>query len=1573
MVLRHLCWGLVADPDKDATTSEDSVFVLSRQAMGRTVTAKDDKRFIEEKHGKAVEICANPFADVEIKGIPRIPAIRGIASESLQDISLLRILTHIVASCNTGIGDVPVAEPLPGADASHCCLLVASHSKQEGPRNGFAVHWQRLWRQEAVLCLRLLAMLPKVAQGFGGEGTGGGHGGVGTLRLLAPLLLVPPPEQRWVSDRPTKSGATALGEANGSEDGESKEGRSSRPSVRSRRDALDAVARVRAWRARERARRECVAGIPEDALVTMGEEIGKLEEEGRDVNLPIAETGNQGADFLLFSGRRVFEGADLSLQKTSFRAGLPQHDGVVDEDLGIVWGMVPSEVLATAAADAMAGAVLNCPALAKDVASPVVAQLVVLGLAQPQWPAVATSLLLLLKYTLPRTPLYAPAWRVHGLYRSVMLCCDLTVARDLNITNRRALLLTASGPELEAGAPKSKIAPIKGVSYFAMNFTTLLPLTTPGCCFPTRWPDDVSFGQRSRRHSTMPGAAPLRTAGGATEIAVGEGLCVQAAELLLTLHTEECDTLTTLETDVTGAYVRANPLAKSSQRPEQGFFRGGPPALPASPHSSSLGSKRLATLYKLLPSGMVELLEYQGPLEFAKVFNSNAYSSETVLWSSNMRSRLLFNLRDQLRPVLYWSRSVRQVAHQSAGGGTAELEGGHSSSSPVDEIQEADIEEQQTAKRMWEETGALAWAPYRPVPCQGGFRLLAPSAFSIPAPKAIRYPELTEEPRISGVYLRSFVASGKGPKNLATFANHLLIALQREAALFCTVHRMLFDAVKKGSVKVNRDELHVDEDGEEGADTFEEQKLPENRQRHSVGGFEDSALKPFERWLWQSAPEETKPGESSSSSEGTSVIRRYATYHLRLGLVLAATMRCVLSSPDPISLGKAAAPLAALAQLPSGVWPSITKKVEKAWGMEEQGNGSSGRRSTASASNPFAASAAQDQSTMSTGADLTEDGAPWELITEDSVKAAERAAPLFGYGSEAAPIALLLLTDPYPLTTRPMSTLEISGNALDSMTSLTFWWQAHMIRQLLLPLTPSLGKVSSWLPASGGSLMPLILSLISQCGRQVSTTQCSASGLPRALVRLARVCLPPNPESCVFTKPAGQKGIDSSSAEVKSSEGAPATSGIPLSGNSAGAELLRSGAQKALEPFIPLAKTHGVEGADGVPLASRVDTTIPQDMASTCLFEEREGIFLAEGAAVTPAHAVYWSPTLCRQVWLARPLLCQVYSSISSLLSSNSSGLGSDPGVNIGYDAKSCIGGLDAETLGFIAVLLAPLFVTWSVGEDEAEALLPREGGSPLNPSGARHSRKALLLWRRERLHRAGKWHVTRGLAADEYRIAAAVALQTLSLAAQQRPGVAPALLVCGVPSIALYNLVVCSSLFSLAKQQQGTEGGQHDALSALLSKSTGYLLHFAPLFQRGAWLQNEYEELQACLGLEAGVPTLIGVSGASASTPQHEELEEWDASTEAVVEDAAEAWGNLHGVADRCVIRGFVSLLQLLCEDYNRSVEDGEFPEPFSLSALRGPGSPAVADWVAGSLCAWLTPGVFKVNGLFPSVADPN
>ena len=87
--------------------------------------------------------------------------------------------------------------------------------------------------------------------------------------------------------------------------------------------------------------------------------------------------------------------------------------------------------------------------------------------------------------------------------------------------------------------------------------------------------------------------------------------------------------------------------------------------------------------------------------------------------------------------------------------------------------------------------GAVS-APWRLVPIvSGGLKLAYPPVRHVPLPKLVRYPQLDDEPRVAGVYLRVYVGGANIPGDPALFLRSLVQGLHEEVGAMAAAHLML--------------------------------------------------------------------------------------------------------------------------------------------------------------------------------------------------------------------------------------------------------------------------------------------------------------------------------------------------------------------------------------------------------------------------------------------------------------------------------------------------------------------------------------------------------------------------------------------------------------------------------------------------------------------------------------------------------------------------------------------------------------------------------------------------------------
>lgn len=224
------------------------------------------------------------------------------------------------------------------------------------------------------------------------------------------------------------------------------------------------------------------------------------------------------------------------------------------------------------------------------------------------------------------------------------------------------------------------------------------------------------------------------------------GLCDDAAELLYEYHL------------CAGVSVEAQILAAAATGAVGATSRTDYHHHHMSNALSSLSAKA-SSLASCLPTTLVELLLAHGPTAFAAAFNSEEYAAPGALWFGSMRDLLMERLARYVAPLRTW------VARGAA----------------------RDVQ----IKPMLPIAGASIATQYNAA--------LVPGIDAWPEPVRIRYPELEEEPQISNVFLRVFVASGKGGETIARdkFLARLCASLEERSTRLWRVHARLNEAVQR--------------------------------------------------------------------------------------------------------------------------------------------------------------------------------------------------------------------------------------------------------------------------------------------------------------------------------------------------------------------------------------------------------------------------------------------------------------------------------------------------------------------------------------------------------------------------------------------------------------------------------------------------------------------------------------------------------------------------------------------------------------------------------------------------------
>jgi len=181
----------------------------------------------------------------------------------------------------------------------------------------------------------------------------------------------------------------------------------------------------------------------------------------------------------------------------------------------------------------------------------------------------------------------------------------------------------------------------------------------------------------------------------------------------------------------------------------------------------------------LLPTSMVKLLRQRGPEGFARVFNAANHASAAALWSSRLTATLHAALRRQLKPLYTWLQGG------DTGAWCRELPGG------VPTLGHRAV--QLTATSL-----GLPTTVSMTVACSGAALLAVPPLAAVPALARVSYPQLEDEPRVGGIYLRVFNSGAETPADITAFTRDLQRVLHVEVACLAAAHAKLVGLWRTG-------------------------------------------------------------------------------------------------------------------------------------------------------------------------------------------------------------------------------------------------------------------------------------------------------------------------------------------------------------------------------------------------------------------------------------------------------------------------------------------------------------------------------------------------------------------------------------------------------------------------------------------------------------------------------------------------------------------------------------------------------------------------------------------------------
>jgi hypothetical protein len=625
---------------------------------------------------------------------------------------------------------------------------------------GIPLKWQKAWRSEILLLFRTLATLPRCASALA---TNAGQ----ALDGLLPMLIVPPGS----NPEPLKPHAgedvpgigTGVVKASGARDDED----DADDVLTGNRRAVVSAPLITAFE----------AGDTDDDEMSDGYECGLFE-------LPEDPTPDTSA--LAASPGRKWWIRQRKLPQRSVWSLHFHRDP--DTRLFVSQKRPGRAILARVAAEALELGTRASPQLAQFFAREDRMSALVLPLLQAaSHPRLVASVLRVMREVLCRVPMYHSALHRHALFQALLLTSDV-----LGRARRR-------GRAAAGRAAKTRQA----------------------------------LGKRQKRTDTKQSAQAEKDAreepaptGEPKPMRVGEGLCLDAAILLAELHLSGGDAARFERLDrkhiPTGRRYEADPSRQQGQlhshlamlsaesagsRVEEDLGGVGGaltavaihddddedsvlPAASASASSVGVRSARRATttlddhlsdsssaLRLLLPPSMVSLLRKRGAAAFAAVFNAEDHASADALWTREMRHTLLRQLRRQLAPLIAWVNGhplARRILHPQAKHSPFAPSAFVSKPPPVHSFK------------------AVQSSAHPPVPAfSGGCTLAYPPTEFVPDPRQVRYPQLDDEPRVGGVYLRVYVGGTRAPTAPGRFIRLLVARLHEEVAALAAAHLML--------------------------------------------------------------------------------------------------------------------------------------------------------------------------------------------------------------------------------------------------------------------------------------------------------------------------------------------------------------------------------------------------------------------------------------------------------------------------------------------------------------------------------------------------------------------------------------------------------------------------------------------------------------------------------------------------------------------------------------------------------------------------------------------------------------
>ena len=835
-------------------------------------------------------------------------------------------LLAVVAGANAGLRDVAVSAPLGGADAAVVAALSAdapfvveapagtrvdgddsdsaynftagapggvggvtgTRSAQvswrgrrvrllgDAPRSvaGEAAHWQYLWRQEALLTLRVLLALPANARTFAALPD--------APAALLPLLVVPPGH----ASEPPERCADEAAAGGGGGDGEGAGGGKPLPAAL-QAATTGAILAATSSPLLQRPIACHDAGVALQAALQSAR--NPFSPASASTSTPASPPPATGGNPFCASpatpagGNPFAAAAAPPVPSNPFAAASPPPappaappaatgggggsgllmalvgEPLLDPDTALAVPQVRADapVVARLAAEALAAALAAWPPAAAVFATPDAAQALVLPLLQaPEHPRVVALVLRLLRAVVRGTPGFAPAWEAHGLFP--------------------ALLLTAQ----------------RGSTY------------------------------------TPPAPGARRTV--FREVGEG-GLCADAVELLAALHLAGHDarvagwtSFITAPPATAAALLAARPPGESDLVPAGERSRrlvGGVVAAGAEGDADA-GS----ALAPFLPASLIALLRRQGVEAFAATFNADLTTTATVLWSAELVDSLLGELRNQLAAPITWVHGAYPTASHS---------GRRLSMDPrrAALLARKALASATAASRTLAASGALfpyarsaaraaAAASTSAAPttaplaagaqvtatlaCRGGAFLATLPLAAMPVPRRVRYPQLEDEPRVAGVYVRAFVAGASVAMSIADFSRELLAALHMEVAGVAIAHYLL--ATEYGSAGL-------------------ESAAAAAAAAAAVAAGSDDAGAGNEDDEWgasgASGGGAAAVGATAAAGGLPGLVRAYRRHHFRTLLLLQAVRRVVFEAPGTRFDSGAYAALGVLLGIAMGIYPSF--------------------------------------------------------------------------------------------------------------------------------------------------------------------------------------------------------------------------------------------------------------------------------------------------------------------------------------------------------------------------------------------------------------------------------------------------------------------------------------------------------------------------------------------------------------------------------------------------------------------------------------------------------------------------